>query len=637
LKFNFKKTIVRGLLSLSVLAGSLVSAIPVSANAASLSIADQNIENIATTFTVDINITTDVPTPGTQVSIAWDPAKLDLQSRSFTDNVYDTWFADYYSAHPETSAQIQNMNGSLNQSAGTLTGMASSILGDVGGPTPNNGRLVRLTFLRQVVNAEVEIAIQTDAKVKDMDNANIPLTTDNGVITVGTPVAEVPPVAQNVTATTSKNTAVTVTMVATDANGDVITYSIVTSPAGSLGSISGNQVIYTPVSGFTGTDTFTYKASDDDGDSNNATATITVGNAAPVAVNDSYSMTEDGSLEIAAPGVLTNDSDADSDPLTAILTTNVSSGILSLNADGSFSYDPVDDFNGTVTFTYKANDGVSDSDAATVNLTVNPDNDAPVASDSSVDVNVNVTKTVTLTATDVDGDSLSYIIKSLPVNGDLYNGTTIITAADYTLTGTLSYTPDTDYTGNDSFTFVANDSTIDSNTATITIDVTSGAIDVDGTKNDYITFTAPEGAIEWDFVADDTTTVPYNDGVGAFSNTNLDMGVFANTPWKVQIKTTTGYAGHMTKWNGTYDNDTYLTDALQIDATGTVNHENWITLTGSEQTVASTEMSDYNTTSTYDLDFDLNFYQYVNFCDPGLPDGYSYHTVVQFTCVPTTY
>jgi hypothetical protein len=75
-------------------------------------------------------------------------------------------------------------------------------------------------------------------------------------------------------------------------------------------------------------------------------------------------------LIVAAPGVLGNDNDPDSDPLTAVLDTDPANGTLSLNEDGGFSYTPAPDFAGTDSFTYVANDGLANSNVATVTITV---------------------------------------------------------------------------------------------------------------------------------------------------------------------------------------------------------------------------------------------------------------------------
>lgn len=100
-----------------------------------------------------------------------------------------------------------------------------------------------------------------------------------------------------------------------------------------------------------------------------------------VAVDDSYPATEDTVLTVPAKGVLTNDTDADTGAvLTAGARFGPVSGTLALDANGSFTYTPVPGFNGSVTFTYKANDGFQDSNnVATVTITVDAVNDPPTA------------------------------------------------------------------------------------------------------------------------------------------------------------------------------------------------------------------------------------------------------------------
>jgi hypothetical protein len=95
-------------------------------------------------------------------------------------------------------------------------------------------------------------------------------------------------------------------------------------------------------------------------------------NSPPVANNNAYATDAETPLSIAALGVLENDTDADGDPLTAILNIDPSNGALTLISDGSFTYTPNTNFTGPDTFTYHANDGVDDSNIATVTITVNP-------------------------------------------------------------------------------------------------------------------------------------------------------------------------------------------------------------------------------------------------------------------------
>src|SRR5207244_2864911 len=117
-----------------------------------------------------------------------------------------------------------------------------------------------------------------------------------------------------------------------------------------------------------GPDSFTYKANDGAVDSNVAIVNITVNavNDAPVAVNDSYTGTEDTLLTVAAPGVLGNDTDVENDALTAIVVSGPTHGTLTLNANGSFTHMAAANYNGLDSFTYKANDGAANSNVATV-------------------------------------------------------------------------------------------------------------------------------------------------------------------------------------------------------------------------------------------------------------------------------
>ncbi|MCP4538621.1 MAG: tandem-95 repeat protein, partial [Chloroflexi bacterium] len=130
--------------------------------------------------------------------------------------------------------------------------------------------------------------------------------------------------------------------------------------------------VYRPEADFCGEDSFTYHANDESLDSNVATVTITVNclNDPPVAADDNYTTTVNTTLTVPVPGVLLNDTDADSDPLTAVWDTGPVSGSLSLSTDGSFIYTPTVGFSGIVSFTYHANDGTDDSNVATVTIAV---------------------------------------------------------------------------------------------------------------------------------------------------------------------------------------------------------------------------------------------------------------------------
>src|ERR1044072_7589387 len=152
--------------------------------------------------------------------------------------------------------------------------------------------------------------------------------------------------------------------------------------------------------------------------------------------------------------------DPNNDPLTYSIVTPPAHGTLSPPGSGvaARTYTPTTGYEGPDSFTFKANDGTLDSNVATVSITVQ--NGQPVANDQTVTLNKNTQQSITLTATDPNNDPLTYSIVTPPAHG--------------TLSGTapnLTYNPALDYVGPDSFTFKANDGTLDSNVATVSITV----------------------------------------------------------------------------------------------------------------------------------------------------------------------
>ena len=97
---------------------------------------------------------------------------------------------------------------------------------------------------------------------------------------------------------------------------------------------------------------------------------VTPVNDAPTASTDSFIVLADRTLNIGAPGVLLNDHDVDGDPLSAVKDTNPAHGVLTLAADGSFSYTPATGYRGPDAFSYHASDGASSSPTRVVSLTV---------------------------------------------------------------------------------------------------------------------------------------------------------------------------------------------------------------------------------------------------------------------------
>src|SRR6184192_716080 len=302
----------------------------------------------------------------------------------------------------------------------------------------------------------------------------------SGVATVTitvTPVNDAPVAANDDSYTTAEDTQLTVSAPGvlandSDVDGDALSAVLVSNPTHGTLTLNGDgSFSYMPALNYNGVDSFTYKASDGQAQSDVATVTITVTpvNDAPVAANDdSYTTAEDTQLTVSAPGVLANDSDVDGDALSAVLVSNPTHGTLTLNGDGSFSYMPALNYNGVDSFTYKASDGQAQSDVATVTITVTPVNDAPVAAnDDSYTTPEDTQLTVSAPGvlandSDVDGDALSAVLVSNPTHGTLtLNGD-----------GSFSYMPALNYNGVDSFTYKASDGQAQSDVATVTITVT---------------------------------------------------------------------------------------------------------------------------------------------------------------------
>jgi VCBS repeat-containing protein len=141
-----------------------------------------------------------------------------------------------------------------------------------------------------------------------------------------------------------------------------------------------NGLTFSPTNQFTGTATVQIVTNDQGATgsggalSDTDSVSITVTNTAPTAVADAYTTVQNNALVVAAPGVLSNDTDPNTQTLTVQSPRPVSGplhGSLTLNADGSFTYTPTTGYSGSDSFTYKATDGIADSAVVTVTLTIN--------------------------------------------------------------------------------------------------------------------------------------------------------------------------------------------------------------------------------------------------------------------------
>ena len=217
---------------------------------------------------------------------------------------------------------------------------------------------------------------------------------------------------------------------------------------------------YTPANDYFGADSFTYQLSNGAVNSNTSTVSINVTpvNDTPVAADVSLTTPEDASLRL---NILAQAHDVDSATLTGRIVSGPSHGTLTANADGSFSYTPSADFNGTDRVTFKVNDGQLDSNLATVNITVTPVNDAAVAANDSATLDEDTEARFDVLANDQDIDSttLTTILVAGPQHGRVTHNND----------GSFTYTADANFNGSDSFTYQVNDGELDSNVATVNL------------------------------------------------------------------------------------------------------------------------------------------------------------------------
>ena len=277
-----------------------------------------------------------------------------------------------------------------------------------------------------------------------------------------------------------------------DIEGSSLTAILVTDATkGSVTLNSDGSFTYTPNQDANGIDTFTYKVNDGALDSAPVTVTINIApvNDAPVANDDpSYTTNEDVPLVITtrANGVLGNDEDVETQStLTAVLVSGPSNGQLTLNPDGTFTYTPNPNFNGVDSFTYKADDGEDESNVATVTITVNAVNDAPVGvpdSYAGADEDTVFTAPFSVLDNDTDPDSGEGDTKSAVAETiTSAKGATVVMQPDGTFTydprsvASIQALPEGGST-TDTFTYTVRDAAGATSTATVTITI--------GGKND---------------------------------------------------------------------------------------------------------------------------------------------------------
>lgn len=367
---------------------------------------------------------------------------------------------DNYQTNEDTALTVSSINGLLANDVDIDSGSLAINLSPIVLPqqgvvslnaegsftyTPNNNFNGVDTFTYQVTNNQ---------GATNTAQANITITAVDDA-----------PQAVNDSASTHSDTPLTINVIAndTDIENDALTIiATSTAPINGTAEIISNQIIYTPDLAYFGVAIINYTIEDPAGEQSSATAQITVSLAAssnidPIGTDDTYTIDEGNVLN--GSSVLTNDSDPEGNTLTALTTpsTSVSNGTLILTADGTFTYTPQANFNGTDSFTYTLSDSQGGFSTAQVSLTVNAINDVPVAATDAYSTLENTSFTVIasdfnallMNDSDNDGDSL---FVNVGASTDPSSGTLSI-ASD----GEFTYTPNNNFSGTDSFNYQLED------------------------------------------------------------------------------------------------------------------------------------------------------------------------------------
>ena len=337
------------------------------------------------------------------------------------------------------------------------------------------------------------------------------------------------PVASSPAIITAEDTPKTGTITATDADGDALTFSLITPPTnGTVVLNADGTYTYTPKPNFNGADSFTVTISDGKGGTVTVTIPVTV-----TAVNDLPTATATPLVtneDTPATGKVTA-TDIDGDALTFTLGTPPSNGTVVVNADGTYTYTPKPNFNGTDSFTVTVSDGKGGTITVTISITVNAVNDAPVAVDNVATTNPNTAVVIPILANDIKGDSninpASVVITQQPANGTLTINPT---------NGNVTYTPNAGFFGTDSFKYTVKDALGDvSNPANVTITVNRPPTAIDDSAqtepNTAVTINVLNNDVKYGNTTIDLTsiTITQQPANGTLS-INSTTGVITYTP-----------------------------------------------------------------------------------------------------------
>ncbi|MFV8433698.1 tandem-95 repeat protein, partial [Vibrio owensii] len=379
--------------------------------------------------------------------------------------------------------------------------------------------------------------------------------TDEATVSVTVNPVNDAPVANDDSTTTDEDTPVTIDVLPndTDVDGDTLTIVNASVPAeqGTVEIIDG-KLVFTPAEDFNGEATITYVVTDGEL-TDEATVSVTVNpvNDAPVANDDSTMTDEDTPVTI---DVLPNDSDVDGDTLTIVnASVPAEQGTVEI-VDGKLVFTPAEDFNGEATITYVVTDGEL-TDEATVSVTVNPVNDAPVANNDSTttDEDTPVTIDVLPNDTDVDGDTLTIVNASVPAE----QGT--VESVD----GKLVFTPAENFNGDATISYTVSDGALEDEAE---VSVTVNPLNDAPTTENAI----PSQVLQEDFAE---YTINLNDAFSDVDNLDSELTFSVSGNSNIQVSIVDGIATitPTADWNGSEELTFTATDPSGLEVSQTVD------------------------------------------------------------------
>ena len=300
------------------------------------------------------------------------------------------------------------------------------------------------------------------------------------------------PEAQTASYTIDENTVYNGLLTGSDIEESPLTFRKATDPVnGSININIDGRFTYTPDPYFRGTDSFTFIVNDGTADSSPARITMVVNNLndAPVAQDGTLNVTED------TPGIGSfTASDMDGDALTYLIVTKPVKGTVTIGSNGNYTYTPAANITGSDSFTFRANDGLLDSNNAVITVTINAVNDPPQVKDSAKGTDENAIMSFSTADfednySDIENDPLS-TIRIMTVTDSVY-GTLKLDDADIAAMqeidtadlGRISFVPAVNTNGSTEFTWKGSDGTeYSSNTATMTLNIGSNAADIEAAR-----------------------------------------------------------------------------------------------------------------------------------------------------------